>query len=42
MDIFKKAFLFVVGAVAIAIEEAEKAVKEQQKRREQAAHKAEA
>ncbi len=42
MNIFKKAFLFVVGAVAIAMEEAEKAIKEQQKKREQAAHKVEA
>ncbi len=42
MDIFKKAFLFVVGAVAIALEEADKAIKEQQKKREQAAAKAEA
>ena len=42
MDIFKKAFLFVVGAVAIAMEQAEKAIKEQQKKRGQAAHKAEA
>jgi len=42
MDIFKKAFLFFVGAVALAMEEAEKAIKEQQKKREQVAHKAEA
>jgi hypothetical protein len=39
MDIFKKAFLFVVGAVALAMEEAEKAIKEQQKKREQATQK---
>jgi hypothetical protein len=42
MNIFKKAFLFVVGAVAIAMEEAEKVVKAQQKKREQATQKAEA
>jgi hypothetical protein len=42
MNIFKKTFLFVVGAVTIAMEEAEKAVKAQQKKREQAAQKAEA
>ncbi len=42
MNILKRAFLFVVGAVAIAMEEAEKAIKEQQKKREQATHKAEA
>jgi hypothetical protein len=39
MDIFKKAFLFFVGAVSIAVEEAEKAIKEQQKKREQATQK---
>lgn len=32
MDLFKKAFLYVVGAMAIAYEEAAKMVKEQQKR----------
>ncbi len=32
MDLFKKAFLYVVGAVAVAYEEATKIVKEQQKR----------
>ncbi len=42
MNFFKRAFLLVVGAVAIAMEEAEKAIKEQQKKREEAAHKAEA
>jgi hypothetical protein len=42
MDIFKKAFLFFVGAVAIAVEEAEKAIKEQQKKLEHTTHKVEA
>jgi hypothetical protein len=42
MDIFKKAFLFFVGAVSIAMEEAEKAIKEQQKKLEHATHKVEA
>jgi hypothetical protein len=42
MVIFKKAFLFVVGAVAIAMEEAEKAIKEQQKKRQHMAHKSQA
>lgn len=32
MDLFKKAFLYIVGAVAVAYEEAAKAMKEQQKR----------
>jgi hypothetical protein len=32
MDLFKKAFLYVVGAVAVAFEEATKAMQEQQKR----------
>jgi hypothetical protein len=32
MDLFKKAFLYIVGAVAVAYEEASKVVKEQQKR----------
>ncbi len=31
MDIFRKAFLFVVGAVVVAYEEATKAAKEAQK-----------
>lgn len=32
MSTFKKAFLYLVGAVAVAYEETMKAVKEQQKR----------
>lgn len=31
MNVFKKSFLFVVGAVAVAYEEAEKEVKKQRK-----------
>lgn len=31
MDIFRKAFLFIVGAVSVAYEEATKAAKEAQK-----------
>lgn len=38
MNIFKKAFLYLVGAVAIAYEETAKAIKDQQKK----AHKAQA
>ena len=32
MEIFKKSFLFAVGAVAVAYEEAEKLVKEQREK----------
>ncbi len=42
MDLFKKAFLFVVGAIAVAYEEAEKAIKEQQKKLEKVLPKAKA
>ncbi len=42
MNMFKKAFLYFVGAIAVAYEEAVKAVREQQKKAEKAEMKAKA
>ncbi len=42
MDIFKKAFLYFVGAIAVAYEEAGKAVRSQQKKAEKVVAKAKA
>ncbi len=42
MDIFKKALLYFVGTIAVAYEEAAKAIREQQKKLEKAQRKAKA